>query len=116
MGQNITRNANSLQIDKVDNETAFHCAFNFPAVLKTCGPGYWSDKLKPMYDKMVTDNRWKVRRSLAYSMHECAKIIGPELTEKDLLPILFHLLQDIGDVAEGALKNLPSILDALRAA
>jgi len=30
------------------------------------------------------------------------------------LPILFHFLQDISDVAEGALKNLPSILKALK--
>jgi hypothetical protein len=30
---------------------------------------------------MVTDLRWKIRRSLAYSIHECAKILGPELTE-----------------------------------
>lgn len=45
-----------------------------------------------MHDMMVTDLRWKVRRSLAYSMHECAEILGPEITEKDLMPILFHFL------------------------
>ena len=56
---------------------------------------------------MVTDMRWKVRRSLAFSIHECAKVLGPELTEQDLLPVLFHFLQDIVDVAEGALENLP---------
>jgi len=54
-----------------------------------------------------------VRRSLAYSMHECAKIIGPDLTEQDLLPILFHLLKDIAEVAEGVLKNLPLFLNVL---
>jgi len=62
---------------------------------------------------MVTDLRWKVRRSLAFSMHECAKIIGPELTEHDLLPVLFHLLKDIAEVAEGVLKNLPLFLRVL---
>jgi len=63
---------------------------------------------------MVTDMRWKVRRTLAFSIHECANILGPALTESDLLPILFHFLQDISDVAEGALQNLPSILKALK--
>ena len=63
---------------------------------------------------MVTDMRWKVRRTLAFSIHECASILGPELTESDLLPILFHFLQDISDVAEGALQNLPQILQALK--
>jgi serine/threonine-protein phosphatase 4 regulatory subunit 1 len=94
-------------IAQVDNDTAFHCAYNFPAVLKTLGPKYWQDKLKPMHDQMVTDMRWKVRRSLAFSIHECAQILGPEITETDLLPVIFHFLQDIVDVAEGALENLP---------
>jgi len=56
------------------------------------GPDHWHGKLKLMHDMMVTDTRWKVRRTLAYSMHECAKILGPEITEKDLLPVFFHLL------------------------
>jgi len=79
-------------IAQVDNDTAYHSAYNFPAVLKTLGAKYWPDKLKPMHDQMVTDNRWKVRRSLAFSIHECASILGPALTEKDLLPVLFHFL------------------------
>mmetsp|Transcript_5449 Transcript_5449/g.8476 ORF Transcript_5449/g.8476 Transcript_5449/m.8476 type:complete len:229 (+) Transcript_5449:1332-2018(+) len=88
-----------VSMDKVDNETAFHCAYNFPAVLQAFGQAIWKEKLKPMHDMMVTDNRWKVRRSLSFSIHECAKIIGPELTEKDLLPVMFHFLQDIPEVA-----------------
>lgn len=62
---------------------------------------------------MVTDNRWKVRRSLAYSMHEVAKIVGPKMTESDLLPVMFHLLQDHAEVAEGVLNNLPEMLKVL---
>ena len=61
----------SVTLAQVDNDTAFHCAYNFPAVLKTLGPESWI-KLKPMHDQMVTDMRWKVRRSLAFSVHECA--------------------------------------------
>jgi serine/threonine-protein phosphatase 4 regulatory subunit 1 len=96
----------TVTLAQVDNDTAFHCAYNFPAVLKTLGPSAWG-KLKPMHDQMVTDMRWKVRRSLAFSIHECAMILGPYLTESDLLPVIFHFLQDIVDVAEGALENLP---------
>jgi hypothetical protein len=103
-----------VSIKDVDNETAFHCAFNFPAVLKVMGDSYWDGKLKAMYDQMVTDSRWKVRRSLAFSIHECAHILGPVITEKDILPVLFHFLQDIPEVAEGALENLPLILKVLR--
>lgn len=39
-----------VKIQAVDNDTAFHCAYNFPAVLKTLGSAYWKDKLKPMHD------------------------------------------------------------------
>ena len=57
--------------------------------------------------------RWKVRRCLAFSLHECARILGPAITAKDLMPVLFQLLQDIADVAEGVLQNLPSLLKVL---
>ena len=62
---------------------------------------------------MVRDMRWKVRRSLSFSMHECARILGPTITERDLMPVLFHFLQDIADVAAGVLENLPQILEVL---
>ena len=94
-------------IAQVDNETAYYCAYNFPAVLKSVGPDHWYSKLKPMHDQMVTDMRWKVRRSLSFSMHQCARILGPTITERDLMPVLFHFLQDIADVAAGVLENLP---------
>ena len=100
-------------MEKVDNETAYHCAFNFPAVLQSLGPQLWKDKLKPLHDMMVTDNRWKVRRSLAFSIHECARILGPEITEQDLLPVMFHFLQDIPEVSQGALEHMPQILKVL---
>ena len=100
-------------IAAVDNDTAYYCAYNFPAVLRTVGPEFWYTKLKPMHDQMVTDMRWKVRRSLSFSMHECARILGPTITEKDLMPVLFHFLQDIADVAAGVLENLPQILQVL---
>ena len=100
-------------LDQVDNETAYHCAYNFPAVLLAIGPESWYDKLKPLHDMLVTDNRWKIRRSLAFSIHECAKILGPEITESDLLPVMFHFLQDIPEVAQGALDSMPSILKVL---
>lgn len=45
MGQN-----QNVKLSNVDNETAYHCAYNFPAVLKTLGAKYWTSKLKPMHD------------------------------------------------------------------
>jgi serine/threonine-protein phosphatase 4 regulatory subunit 1 len=77
-----------------DNEVPFHCAYNFPAVLQTLGPNSWN-KLRPLHELLVKDSRWKVRRTLAFSLHEIAKILGPEITEKELIPVLYHFQKDI---------------------
>lgn len=66
---------------QADNEVPYHCAFNFPAVLLTLGVKSW-EKLQPVHDFLVKDPRWKVRRTLAFSLHEIASILGPDLTEK----------------------------------
>jgi serine/threonine-protein phosphatase 4 regulatory subunit 1 len=61
----------------------------------------------------VKDSRWKVRRTLAFSLHEVALILGPELTEKELLPVLNHFFKDINEVREGVLLNLPKFVKVL---
>lgn len=54
----------------------YHCSFNFPAVLLTLGPSAWTS-LKAIHEKLVRDSRVKVRKTLAYSLFELAKILGP---------------------------------------
>ena len=95
-----------------DNEVPYHCAYNFPAVLYTLGPKSWA-KLKPLYETLVRDTRWKVRRTLSFSLHEIAKILGPEMAEKELLNTLFTFLKDIPEVREGVTLNLPKYIEVL---
>ena len=52
------------------------CAFNLPAVLMTLGVDSWP-YLKALHRLLMSDLRWKIRRCLAFSLHECAKILGP---------------------------------------
>jgi len=40
----------NFEMKQVDNDTAYYCAFNFPAVLKTAGARAWKEKFKPMHD------------------------------------------------------------------
>lgn len=61
----------------------------------------------------MKDSRWKVRRTLAFSLHEIAKILGPEITEKELIPVLYHFMKDITEVKEGVSVNLPKFLKVL---
>ena len=87
----------------------FHCAFNFPAVLLTLGKDQWP-RLKEVHTKLTRDFRTKVRRTLSYSLFEVAKILGPELTESELVEVLFFFLDDVNEVKEGVLKSLPEFL------
>ena len=90
----------------------YHCAFNFPAVLLTLGPQSWP-KLKPIHEKLVRDSRVKVRRTLAYSLFELAKILGPQMTESELVPVLFHFMKDNDEVREGVMSSLPAFVGSL---
>jgi serine/threonine-protein phosphatase 4 regulatory subunit 1 len=90
----------------------YHCAYNFPAVLYTLGPRAWP-KLQPVYDQLVKDPRAKVRRTLAFSLHEIAKILGPELTEKELVSVLYHFMKDVNEVREGVNATLPKFIKML---
>jgi serine/threonine-protein phosphatase 4 regulatory subunit 1 len=93
-------------------EVLYHCAFNFPAVLQTLGPKAWPE-LKKIHERLARDTRIKVRRTLSYSLFECAKILGAELAERELISILFHFLQDIEEVREGVMESLPEFISCL---
>lgn len=62
------------------------CAFNLPAVALTLGRKRWSE-LRDLYLYLTKDPSLKVRRTLAASLGELAKIIGPDNAQSDLLPV-----------------------------
>lgn len=96
-------------------DVLYHCAFNFPAVLQTLGRDAWP-QLKPIHETLVRDSRLKVRRTLAFSLFELAKILGPEQTESELLSVLFHFLKDSDEVKEGVIVSLPTFIAQLDSA
>ena len=95
-----------------ENEVPYYCAYNFPALIYTYGPKSWP-KLKGLYESLIRDTRWKVRRTLSFSLHELAKMLGPEITEQDLNPVLFCFMRDVPDVREGVMTNLPKYIETL---
>jgi hypothetical protein len=54
--------------------------------------------------------QWKVRRTLAFSIHEMALIEGDEITHRDLLPVFDGFLKDLDEVRIGVLKHLADFL------
>uniref|UniRef100_A0A8C2HLQ3 Protein phosphatase 4, regulatory subunit 1 n=1 Tax=Cyprinus carpio TaxID=7962 RepID=A0A8C2HLQ3_CYPCA len=57
--------------------------------------------------------QWKVRRTLAFSIHELALILGDQLTAAHLVPIFNSFLKDLDEVRIGVLKHLYDFLKLL---
>ena len=63
---------------------------------------------------LVKDVQWKVRRSLAHSLHEVAAILGTEVTEADICEQVFDVfLKDLDEVRVGVLKNFAAFMKVL---
>merc|ERR1712088_277115 len=88
----------------VDNEIARHCAFSLPAVALTLGRSNWP-LLKDTYEALASNMQWKVRRTLASSIHELGIILGEEAAGQDLIPIFNGFLKDLDEVRIGLLKH-----------
>ncbi|XP_029051724.1 serine/threonine-protein phosphatase 4 regulatory subunit 1-like isoform X2 [Osmia bicornis bicornis] len=90
-----------------------HCAFSFPAVALTLGREHWC-YLQPTYKLLLNADQWKVRRTLASSIHEIATILGEELTASDLIPVYDWFIKDVDEVRIGVLKHLATFLKILK--
>ncbi|XP_051737194.1 serine/threonine-protein phosphatase 4 regulatory subunit 1 isoform X1 [Ctenopharyngodon idella] len=96
----------------VDMEIAKHCAYSLPGVALTLGRQNWHC-LRDTYETLASDMQWKVRRTLAFSIHELALILGDQLTAAHLVPIFNSFLKDLDEVRIGVLKHLYDFLKLL---
>jgi serine/threonine-protein phosphatase 4 regulatory subunit 1 len=96
----------------VDSDIAHHCAFSLPAVALTIGRSNWP-LLFNTYDILASDMQWKVRRTLASSIHELGVILGQDIVVNDLIPIFNGFLRDLDEVRIGLLKHLADFLKLL---
>ncbi|XP_050569949.1 serine/threonine-protein phosphatase 4 regulatory subunit 1-like isoform X4 [Cygnus atratus] len=69
----------------------------------------------PPFEDDKSKLQWKVRRTLAFSIHELAVILGDQLTAADLVPIFNGFLKDLDEVRIGVLKHLYDFLKLLHA-
>jgi len=96
----------------VDNDIARHCAFSIPAVALTLGRANWP-LIRETYETLANDMQWKVRRTVASSIHELGVILGQEIAAEDLVPIFDGFIKDLDEVRIGALKHLANFLSLL---
>jgi hypothetical protein len=101
------------QVYKMEADRTSICAYNFPAVVLTAGPERWDSHLKETYLSLTKDYQIKVRRSLAHSLHEIARIIGPDRAERDLIQIFALYLMDLDEVKQGVLEHMADFLATL---
>eukprot|EP00796_Vickermania_ingenoplastis_P012565 gene12565-8611_t len=99
----------AFQAEIGDPELSEYCAFFLPAVVQAIGRERWS-AVRDSYATLVKDVQWKVRKSLAYSLHELALLLGTELTEEYLVPAFDVLLRDLDDVKLGVVLNVDKFL------
>eukprot|EP00795_Rhopilema_esculentum_P001158 gene1158-15512_t len=96
----------------IDTELARHCAFTFPGAVLALGKENWQC-LKDTYELLASDMQWKVRRTLAFSIHDLALVLGEEITVTDLIPIFNGFLKDLDEVRIGVLKHLYDFIKLL---
>ena len=96
----------------LDSDMNYNCAYNFPAIALTIGADNWR-YIKTLYKRLAEDVSWKVRQTLAYSIHELAIILGTESTQCDLVPIFDSFIKDVDEVRIGIVANLTKFLRVL---
>ncbi|KAG0347640.1 hypothetical protein BG004_007273 [Podila humilis] len=95
-----------------EHERASMCAFSFPAVVLTAGRSKWED-MKPTYMRLAGTFRSPIRRTLACSLHEIAKILGPELADRDLAIAFADCLKAENEVKEAVLGHVVEFVSCL---
>ena len=83
---------NSLNSENKKNLN-YYFAYNFPAVLLYYGSEYWK-QLKSIYINLCNDEDLQVRSSIIASFYEVSKILGKEITQKELLPLYDKFLEN----------------------
>ena len=103
----------NFRVNNFDPERPLVVAYNLPAVVLTLGSEQWG-RLKAAHAELTTSDKPKVRKSLAASLHEVAKIIGQEATRDDLLPAATRFVtDDDAEVRTAMFDNIDVFLSCL---
>lgn len=104
----------AFQSEGGDSDFAEYCAFSFPAVVQVIGKERWRE-VDDAFATLLKDVQWKVRKSLAYSLHEIANVVGQEIAERSLAPAMELFLRDIDEVKFGVIQSADKFLSILGA-
>lgn len=85
-------------------DVCFYAAFNFPAFIYVYKREDWP-RFRKVYQKLTSVNEIQTKKTLACSIHEIARLLGPEITDSELIEIFDKFLNN-SDVRISAIKNL----------
>eukprot|EP00758_Cryptobia_borreli_P005133 Tbor_TRINITY_DN4748_c0_g3::TRINITY_DN4748_c0_g3_i1::g.17084::m.17084/K15424/PPP4R1; serine/threonine-protein phosphatase 4 regulatory subunit 1 len=105
----------AFQSEGGDSDFSEFCAFSFPAVVQVVGRERWKE-LDVAFATLLKDVQWKVRKSLAYSLHDIAQVLGQEISEKCLLTAFDGFLKDLDEVKLGVIINVDKFFAVLKPA
>ena len=63
-----------------NKDVCYYASFNFPAFIWVTGKNEWV-KFRALYNKLTSASDIQTQRTLSCSLHEIARILGPELTD-----------------------------------
>jgi hypothetical protein len=66
--------------NSTNKDVCYYSSYNFPAFIYTLGKDNW-DTFRKIYIKLAKFNDDRIKKTLAYSIHELARILGSEITE-----------------------------------
>lgn len=70
--------------------------------------------MREYYIQLTDSKQTRVRKSLAASLHELAKILGDEITRLDLVPFFRRCLADVDEVRERLWDNLHVFFESIK--
>ena len=89
-----------------NKDVCYYSSYNFPAFVYTLGKERWDD-FRKIYLKLGKFNDGRIKKTLSHSIHELARILGSDITEADLVPVMERFLKDpSNEIRMGALRNL----------
>lgn len=96
-----------------DFEIAYACAFTFPSVVKNCGASAWPS-LAACYNQLVKIPSDGILHTLGASLGEIATVLGTELTEEGLMPVVeLFLASNTSEVVQAVMKSMGLLLPVI---
>eukprot|EP00760_Papus_ankaliazontas_P009641 PhM_4_TR14113/c0_g1_i1/m.42997/K15424/PPP4R1; serine/threonine-protein phosphatase 4 regulatory subunit 1 len=95
-----------------DSDFSEYCAHSFPGVLQSVGKGRWSE-MESSFQMLIKDVQWKVRKTMAHSLHEVARIVGADIADRVLISAFELFLRDLDEIKVAVLQNCDVLVEML---